>query len=305
MAVLSARRDVRFILLSAKKALILHSINITNNVMSASLITDTKKVTAKHFIEMKKAGEKISMLTAYDYTTASLLDQAGVDGILIGDSASNVMQGNMTTLPISLDDMIVYARSVAKACKRALVVCDMPFGSYQVSREEGVSNAIRIMKETGVDAVKLEGGIEIVDTVKGILDAGIPVNGHLGLTPQSIHKFGGYGLRAKEETEAERLICDAKALDEAGVFAITLEKVPARLAAEVTKEVHCATIGIGGGNDCDGQILVYADALGMTQGFKPKFLRRFANVGQEMLSGAEAYVKAVKDRSFPSQEESY
>lgn len=269
------------------------------------LTTDKKKITAKTFLEMKRAGEKITMLTAYDYTTAGIIDAAGIDGILIGDSASNVMAGNANTLPITVDQMIYHARSVARACCHCLVICDMPLGSYQVSREEGIRNAIRIIKESGVDAVKMEGGQEIVDTVKGIIDAGIPVMGHLGLTPQSINMFGGYGLRAKEEAEAEKLLADARALDAAGVFGITLEKVPASLAKEVTEEVRAATIGIGGGNSTDGQVLVYADALGMTQGFKPKFLRHFADMNKCMTDGVKEYIKCVKDGSFPSESESY
>ena len=269
------------------------------------LATDKKKITSRTFAEMKQAGEKITMLTAYDYTTAGIIDAAGIDGILVGDSASNVMAGNKDTLPISIDQMIYHAAAVAHACEHCLVVCDMPFGSYQVSRSEGVRNAIRIMKETGVDALKMEGGIEIMDTVRGIIEAGIPVMGHLGLTPQSVHKFGGYGLRAKETAEAERLLADARALDEAGCFAITLEKVPANLAAEVTRAVSCATIGIGAGHETDGQILVYADALGMTRGFKPKFLRHFADVNRCMTDGVQEYIRTVKDGSFPSVDESY
>ena len=269
------------------------------------LATDKKKITSRTFAEMKQAGEKITMLTAYDYTTAGIIDAAGIDGILVGDSASNVMAGNKDTLPISIDQMIYHAAAVARACEHCLVVCDMPFGSYQVSRSEGVRNAIRIMKETGVDALKMEGGIEIMDTVRGIIEAGIPVMGHLGLTPQSVHKFGGYGLRAKETAEAERLLADVRALDEAGCFAITLEKVPAKLAAEVTKAVSCATIGIGAGHETDGQILVYADALGMTRGFKPKFLRHFADVNRCMTDGVQEYIRTVKDCSFPSVDESY
>lgn len=269
------------------------------------LATDKKKITSRTFAEMKQAGEKITMLTAYDYTTAGIIDAAGIDGILVGDSASNVMAGNKDTLPISIDQMIYHAAAVARACEHCLVVCDMPFGSYQVSRSEGVRNAIRIMKETGVDALKMEGGIEIMDTVRGIIEAGIPMMGHLGLTPQSVHRFGGYGLRAKEAAEAERLLADARALDEAGCFAITLEKVPAKLAAEVTRSVSCATIGIGAGHETDGQILVYADALGMTQGFKPKFLRHFADVNRCMTDGVQEYIRTVKDGSFPSVDESY
>jgi 3-methyl-2-oxobutanoate hydroxymethyltransferase len=269
------------------------------------LSTDKKKITTKTFAEMKQAGEKVTMLTAYDFTTAGIIDSAGIDSILIGDSASNVMAGNANTLPISVDEMIYHARSVTRAVNHALVVCDMPFGSYQISREEALRNACRMMKETGVDALKLEGGIEIIDTVKSLIDAGIPVHGHLGLTPQSVNKFGGYGIRAKEEAEAEKLISDAIALDKAGCFAIVLEKVPAKLAAEVTRQVKAVTIGIGAGAGCDGQVLVYADALGMTQGFKPKFLRHFAHVGKEITKGVQSYVDAVKTGGYPSAEESY
>ena len=269
------------------------------------LSTDKKKITTKTFAEMKQAGEKVTMLTAYDFTTAGIIDSAGIDSILIGDSASNVMAGNANTLPISVDEMIYHARSVTRAVNHALVVCDMPFGSYQISREEALRNACRMMKETGVDALKLEGGIEIIDTVKSLIDAGIPVHGHLGLTPQSVNKFGGYGIRAKEEAEAEKLISDAIALDKAGCFAIVLEKVPAKLAAEVTRQVKAVTIGIGAGAGCDGQVLVYADALGMTPGFKPKFLRHFAHVGEEMTKGVQSYVDAVKTGGYPSAEESY
>lgn len=269
------------------------------------LSTDKKKITTKTFAEMKQAGEKVTMLTAYDFTTAGIIDSAGIDSILIGDSASNVMAGNANTLPISVDEMIYHARSVTRAVNHALVVCDMPFGSYQISREEALRNACRMMKETGVDALKLEGGIEIIDTVKSLIDAGIPVHGHLGLTPQSVNKFGGYGIRAKEEAEAEKLISDAIALDKAGCFAIVLEKVPAKVAAEVTRQVKAVTIGIGAGAGCDGQVLVYADALGMTKGFKPKFLRHFAHVGEEMTKGVQSYVDAVKTGGYPSAEESY
>lgn len=273
--------------------------------MPGYLVTDNKKITTKRFLEMKQQGEKISMLTAYDYTIASLIDAAGVDSILIGDSASNVMIGNDTTLPITVDQMIYHARCVTNAVKRALVICDMPFGSYQLSREDALRNACKMMKESGVDALKLEGGMEILDTVKGLIEAGIPVCGHLGLTPQSVHQFGGYGLRAKEEAEAAKLIADAKALDEIGCFAIVLEKVPAKLAAEVTEAVTCPTIGIGAGNGTDGQVLVYADAMGLTQGFKPKFLRHFAQVGEVITNGVGDYVRAVKDSSFPNVNESY
>lgn len=269
------------------------------------LSTDKKKITVKTFADMKAAGEKVTMLTAYDYTTATIIDQAGIDSILIGDSSSNVMAGNPDTLAITVDQMIYHARSVARACQHALVICDMPFGSYQVSKEEALRNACRIMKESGVDALKLEGGIEICDTVKALVNAGIPVHGHLGLTPQSIHQFGGYGVRAKETAEAEKLINDAIALDEAGCFAIVLEKVPAKIAAEVTKRVKAVTIGIGAGPDCDGQVLVYTDALGMTPDFKPKFLRHFARVGEEMSRGVKSYIDAVKEVTYPNVEESY
>lgn len=278
---------------------------LKNSDMSEYLSTNKRKITAPTFIKMKQAGEKIAMLTAYDYTTAAIIDEAGVDCILIGDSASNVMAGNENTIPITVDQMIYHARAVVRAAQRALILCDMPFGSYQVSREDGVRNAIKIMKESGVDAVKLEGGIEIIDTVKAIIDAGIPVCGHLGLTPQSVHKFGGYGLRAKEQAEAEKLIADAEALDKAGCFAIVLEKVPAELAAKITQKVNCATIGIGAGNGTDGQVLVYADMLGMNKGFKPKFLRQYADLYSIMTDAIGNYVGDVKSSSFPNESESY
>jgi len=273
--------------------------------MAGYLVSDTRKVTTHRFIEMKQKGEKISMLTSYDFTTAGIVDKAGIDGILIGDSASNVMVGNATTLPMTVDQMIYHARSVVKAVQRALVVCDMPFGSYQVSPQEGVANAIRIMKESGCDALKLEGGVEIIDTVRRILDAGIPVMGHLGLTPQSINKFGTYAVRAKEEREAEKLLTDAQALAEAGCFSITLEKVPAALAKRVSESIKVPTIGIGAGNGTDGQILVVADMLGMTQGFSPKFLRRYANLSEVMTDAIGQYVTDVKSGDFPSEAESY
>lgn len=273
--------------------------------MAGYLVSDTRKVTTHRFIEMKQKGEKISMLTSYDFTMAGIVDAAGIDGILIGDSASNVMAGNVTTLPITVEQMIYHARAVVKAVNRALVVCDMPFGSYQVDCSEGVRNAIRIMKESGCDALKLEGGIEIIDTVRRILDAGIPVMGHLGLTPQSINKFGTYAVRAKEEQEAEKLISDAKALAEVGCFSIVLEKVPAKLAAIVTKEITVPTIGIGAGNGTDGQILVVSDMLGMTKGFSPRFLRKYADLNSIMTNAIGNYVKDVKSTDFPSDSESY
>ena len=273
--------------------------------MAEYLSTTKKKITAPLYFEMKQNGEKISWLTAYDYTTASIIDAGGVDTILVGDSASNVADGNMTTLPITVDQMIYHARSVARSVNHALVVCDMPFGSYQVSAEEGLRNAIRIMKEAGVDAVKIEGGAEIAPMVKRMVDAGIPVSGHLGLTPQSVHKFGGYGLRAKGDAEAEKLIADAKALDEAGCFCIVLEKIPADLAKKVTEAVSCATIGIGAGPHCDGQVLVYADMLGMNRGFKPKFLRQYADLYEIITNAVGRYVNDVKTADFSNETESY
>ena len=273
--------------------------------MAGYLVSDNRKVTTHRFMEMKQKGEKISMLTSYDYTMAGIVDKAGVDAILVGDSASNVMVGNSTTLPMTVDQMIYHASAVTRAVQRALVVCDMPFGSYQVSATEGVGNAIRIMKESGCDALKMEGGEEILDTVKRILDAGIPVMAHLGLTPQSINKFGTYAVRAKEEAEAEKLMHDALLLDEAGCFGITLEKVPAKLAAEVTRMVKCPTIGIGAGNGTDGQVLVVADMLGMTQGFSPRFLRRYANLNGVITEAVGHYVGDVKSSDFPNADESY
>lgn len=273
--------------------------------MAGYLVSDTRKVTTHRFMEMKQNGEKISMLTSYDYTMAGIVDKAGIDAILIGDSASNVMAGNATTLPITVDQMIYHASSVVRAVKRALVVCDMPFGSYQVNAAEGVTNALRIMKESGCDALKIEGGEEILDTVKRILDAGIPVMAHLGLTPQSINKFGTYAVRAKEAAEAEKLLNDARLLDEVGCFGITLEKVPAALASQVTAAVHCPTIGIGAGNGCDGQVLVVADMLGMTQGFSPRFLRRYADLNAVITDAVGHYVADVKSGDFPNDSESY
>jgi 3-methyl-2-oxobutanoate hydroxymethyltransferase len=273
--------------------------------MTGYLVSDTRKVTTHRLIEMKQRNEKISMLTSYDFTTAGIVDRAGVDVILVGDSASNVMAGNTTTLPITVDQMIYHARSVVKAVKRALVVCDMPFGSYQADCVDGVKNAIKMMKESGCDALKLEGGVEIIDTVKRILDAGIPVMGHLGLTPQSINKFGTYAVRAKEEAEAAKLLDDAKALADAGCFSIVLEKVPATLAAKVTQTVNVPTIGIGAGNGTDGQVLVVADMLGMNTGFSPRFLRRYADLATVMTDAIGHYVEDVKTGDFPNESESY
>lgn len=268
------------------------------------LVSDNRKVTTHRLMEMKQKGEKISMLTSYDYTMAGIVDKAGVDIILIGDSASNVMVGNQTTLPMTVDQMIYHAKSVARAAHRALVLCDMPFGSYQVGPTEGVSNAIRIMKESGCDALKMEGGVEILDTVKRILDAGIPVMAHLGLTPQSINKFGTYAVRAKEEAEAQKLLSDAKLLNDLGCFAIVLEKIPAALTQKVCEQVKVPVIGIGAGQ-ADGQVLVVHDMLGMNKGFSPKFLRRYADLSEVITDAVGQYITDVKNCDFPNEDESY
>ena len=270
-----------------------------------SVHTQNTRLTTTKIRQMKQQGEKITMLTSYDYTLARLVDEAGVDMLLVGDSASNIVCGNQYTLPITLDEMIFLTKGVVRAAQHALVVCDMPFGSYQVSEEEAVRNAIRILKESGCDAVKLEGGEEILPAIRHMIQAGVPVMGHLGLTPQSVNQFGGYGLRAKEEAEAEKLLHDAKLLDQAGCFSIVLEKIPAALAAKVTQAVSCPVIGIGAGNGCDGQVLVLHDMLGLNHGFKPKFLRHFAELAEPVKSAVGEYVSAVKDGSFPSAEESY
>jgi len=270
-----------------------------------SVHTNVKKVTTHVLQQMKNDGEKISMLTGYDYTMARIIDTAGIDVILVGDSASNVMAGHETTLPITLDQMIYHASSVVRGVSRALVVVDMPFGSYQGNSREALFSAIRIMKETGGHAVKLEGGQEILESVTRILTAGIPVMGHLGLTPQSIYKFGTYVVRAKEKDEAERLIEDAKALEEAGCFAIVLEKIPAELAAKVAKEVKIPIIGIGAGNGVDGQVLVVHDMLGINNEFSPRFLRKYHNLFQEMLGSFQRYIEDVKSGDFPNEEEQY
>ncbi|MBQ7996980.1 MAG: 3-methyl-2-oxobutanoate hydroxymethyltransferase [Paludibacteraceae bacterium] len=267
-------------------------------------VQNTRMTTAR-LRQMKASGEKIAMLTSYDFTLASLVDEAGVEMILVGDSASNVVCGNQYTLPITVEEMIFLTKGVVRAAKHAMVVCDMPFGSYQVSEEEAVRNAVKILKESGCDAVKIEGGEEVLPAISHMIRIGVPVMGHLGLTPQSVNQFGGYGLRAKEEAEAEKLLHDAKLLDQAGCFAITLEKIPAALAQKVTKAVSCPVIGIGAGNACDGQVLVLHDMLGLNQGFKPKFLRQFASLAEEVKTAVSSYVEAVKDSSFPSAEESY
>ena len=264
-----------------------------------------KRITVKSLTEMKNEGEKISMLTAYDFTMATIVDRAGIDVILVGDSASNVMAGHETTLPITLDQMIYHATSVVRAITRALVVVDLPFGSYQSDPKEALRSAIRIMKESGGHAVKLEGGKEVKESIKRILHAGIPVMGHLGLTPQSIYKFGTYTVRAKEEEEAEKLKEDALMLERLGCFAIVLEKVPAKLAKEVAESLTIPIIGIGAGNGVDGQVLVMHDMLGMTHEFHPRFLRRYLNLYDEMTGAFEQYIEDVKSKDFPSDEEQY
>ena len=252
-----------------------------------------------------RSGEKISMLTSYDYTMAKIVDQSGIDCILVGDSASNVMAGNVTTLPMTIDQMIYHAQGVVRGTKRALVVVDMPFGTYQGNSKEALSNAIRIMKETGADCLKLEGGSEIRESIERILTAGIPVIGHLGLTPQSINKFGTYTVRAKDDAEAAKLIEDAKLLEEIGCCGLVLEKIPAKLATQVSKELNIPTIGIGAGNGCDGQVLVVHDMLGMNQGFSPRFLRRYADLHTVMTEAISKYVEDVKSSDFPNDKEQY
>lgn len=264
-----------------------------------------KRVTVKSLVDMKQNGEKISMLTAYDFSMAKIVDAAKVDVILVGDSASNVMAGHETTLPITLDQMIYHASSVIRAVHRALVVVDIPFGSYQSDPKEALRSAIRIMKESGAHAVKVEGGQEIKESIKRILNAGIPVMGHLGLTPQSIYKFGTYTVRAKEKDEAQKLKDDAKMLEKAGCFAIVLEKIPAALAKEVAESVSIPIIGIGAGNGVDGQVLVIHDLLGITQEFNPRFLRRYLNLFEEMGNAISQYVDDVKTKDFPNNEEQY
>lgn len=273
--------------------------------MSTNTVDDKRKVTTARLIEMKRRGEKIACLTAYDFSMAKLIDQAGMDLILVGDSASNVMAGNMTTLPITLDQMIYHAKSVVKGVNRALVVCDMPFGTYQGNSKEALASAIRIMKESHAEAIKLEGGAEIRESIERILCAGIPVMGHLGLTPQSINKFGTYAVRAKEEAEAEKLISDAHLLEELGCFAMVIEKVPAALATRVAKEVSIPVIGIGAGNGCDGQILVMHDMLGINQDFSPKFLRRYADLDNVINGAVSQYIDDVKKVDFPNENEQY
>ncbi len=273
--------------------------------MSIHKKQDVKKITTHQLQEMKNRGEKIAMLTAYDYSMAKIIDGAAIDVILVGDSASNVMAGNETTLPITLDQMIYHATSVVKAVTRALVVVDIPFGYYQGSSGEALRSSIRIMKESGAHAVKLEGGEEVKDSVKRILSAGVPVMGHLGLTPQSIFKFGTYSVRAKEEEEAQKLIEDALLLQECGCFGIVLEKIPAVLAKKVSSMLSIPVIGIGAGPDVDGQVLVMQDMLGITQEFKPRFLRRYADLNAIVSDAVQHYVSDVKAKDFPNQEEKY
>jgi 3-methyl-2-oxobutanoate hydroxymethyltransferase len=266
---------------------------------------DRPKITTQTVVEMKQSGEKISMLTAYDFTMATIIDQAGVDVILVGDSASNVMAGYETTVPMTLDHMIYHTACVVRGVDRALVIADMPFMSYQVTAKEALISAGRLMKEAGAHAVKLEGGSTIAPTIKKIVDAGIPVMGHLGLTPQSIYKFGTYKVRAKEEQEAESLLKDAKALEKAGCFSIVLEKIPAGLAKKVSDLVSIPTIGIGAGPHCDGQVLVIHDMLGLNKEFNPRFLRRYADLHSEMTGAVQSYINDVKNKEFPNEDESY
>lgn len=273
--------------------------------MSTNTTDSLRKVTTRRLVEMKQRGEKISMLTAYDYTSAKILDASGIDCILVGDSASNVMAGNVTTLPITLDQMIYHAKSVMKGVSRALVVVDLPFGSYQGNSKEALASAIRIMKESHAEAVKMEGGSEIRESVERILCAGIPVMGHLGLTPQSINKFGTYNVRAREKEEADKLLADAKMLEEIGCFAVVIEKVPAELAGRVARELKIPVIGIGAGGGCDGQVLVMHDMLGLNTDFSPRFLRRYANLADIIKEAVGKYVSDVKSGDFPNAKEQY
>ena len=274
-------------------------------IMSTNTTDNQRKVTTRRLVEMKQRGEKISMLTAYDYSMAKIVDEAGIDCILVGDSASNVMVGNTTTLPITLDQMIYHAKSVMNGVKRALVVVDLPFGTYQGNSKEALASAVRIMKESQAEAVKIEGGSEIRESIERILCAGIPVMGHLGLTPQSINKFGTYNVRARDEAEAAKLMEDAKLLEKAGCFAVVLEKIPADLAKKVSENLSIPTIGIGAGNGCDGQVLVMQDMLGINKGFSPRFLRRYADLGTIIEDAVGNYIKDVKSSDFPNEHEQY
>lgn len=280
-------------------------ITFTNYLQEILMKKVYKRITVKSLQEMKDSGEKISMLTSYDYTTAGIVDKSGIDVILVGDSASNIMAGHETTLPITLDQMIYHASSVIRAVKRALVVVDLPFGTYQSDSQAALESAIRIMKESGSHAVKLEGGKQIKDSIKRIINAGIPVMGHLGLTPQSIYKFGTYTVRAKEEEEAKQLIIDAKYLEKIGCFAIVLEKVPSSLSEKVAKEIKIPIIGIGAGNKVDGQVLVLHDLIGMTKEFNPRFLRRYMNLYDDMVDAISNFSKDIKKGDFPNKNEQY
>jgi 3-methyl-2-oxobutanoate hydroxymethyltransferase len=280
-------------------------LHLKKNKYKMSVHKEYKKITTHSLLEMKEKGEKISMLTAYDYSMAKIFDEAKIDVLLVGDSASNVMHGHETTLPITLDQMISHAASVIKAINRCLVVVDLPFGSYQGNSKEALNSSIRIMKEAEAHAVKLEGGEEVVESIKRILTAGIPVMGHLGLTPQSIYKFGTYEVRAKEDLEAQKLLHDAKLLEEAGCFALVLEKIPSKLAKQVTELVKIPVIGIGAGSDVDGQVLVSHDLLGINKDFSPKFLRRYLNLFDEIKGAVEQYVADVKSVDFPNEKEQY
>lgn len=270
-----------------------------------SIHTEIKKVTVETFRKMKVSGEKISMLTAYDYSIARLADEGGIDAILVGDSAANVMAGYQTTLPITLDQMIYHAQSVVRAAQRAMVVVDLPFGTYQSDPIQAYHSAVKVMRETEASAIKIEGGEEIKDSIKAILNAGIPIMGHLGLTPQSINQFGSFKLRAKEDAEAEKLISDAKLLEELGCFSIVLEKIPAALGERISKEVNIPIIGIGAGNQTDGQVLVIHDLLGLNKNFKPKFARKYLNLHEQIVGAVSQYVADVKSTEFPNQEESF
>lgn len=270
-----------------------------------SIHKEVKKITTNTLLKMKAAGEKISMITAYDYSFARLFDETGMDVILVGDSASNVMAGHETTVPITLDQMIYHAQCVVRGIDRSLVVVDLPFGSYQSNSDIALASAIRIMKESGAHSIKLEGGSEVIESVQRIVSAGIPVMGHLGLTPQSIYKFGTYNVRAKEEAEAEKLKQDAKLLEATGCYAIVLEKIPAALAEEVSKSLTIPTIGIGAGSGCDGQVLVMHDMLGINNTFKPRFLRQYLNLQEQIQAAVGQYIKDVKSGDFPSEKESY
>lgn len=270
-----------------------------------SVHNEIKKVTTHTLLKMKQSGEKISMLTAYDFSFAKIFDATGIDVLLVGDSAGNVIAGYGTTLPVTLDQMIYHAQSVVRGVDRCLVVVDMPFGTYQSNSDIALASAIRIMKETGAHSIKLEGGSEVIDSIKKIVSAGIPVMGHLGLTPQSIYKFGTYTVRAKEELEAEKLKTDIKLLEEAGCFAVVLEKIPASLAKVVTASVSIPTIGIGAGANCDGQVLVMHDMLGITTEFKPRFLRQYLNIGEQINIAVKQYIDDVKSNQFPNESESY